>query len=64
MPVIKLEISAQSTQKKSELVNELTKTAAKITGIREEAFVVFINEYEKDNIGVGGTLLSEKWNKL
>ncbi len=60
MPTIKFEISKLSEETKRELVKEITSVSSKITGIREEAFVVFINEYEKDNISVGGTLLSDK----
>ncbi len=60
MPTIKFEISKLSEETKRQLVKEITSVSSKITGIREEAFVVFINEYEKDSISVGGTLLSDK----
>lgn len=63
MPVIKLEISKQSEEIKRELISELTKTASKITGIREEAFVTFINEHDNENIGVGGKTLADKLKK-
>ncbi len=59
MPVIKLEISKLSSQQKKELISEFTKTAAKITGIDEEAFVTLIQEYDTDNVGVGGNVLTE-----
>ncbi len=60
MPCIKIEISKQSEAKKRELVKELSRVASEVTGINEEAFTVFINEYERENIGVGGVLLSDK----
>lgn len=60
MPVISLEISKLEKDKKQRLCKELTKVASEITGIREEAFVMFINEHSTDNISVGGTLLSDK----
>lgn len=60
MPNIQIDISTLDVDKKRKLVKEFTKTASEITGIPEQAFVVFINEHSRDNIGVGGELLSEK----
>ncbi len=60
MPVITIDMAAVSREKKAELVRTFTSKASEITGIAEEKFIVLINELERDNIGVGGRLLSEK----
>ncbi len=60
MPTIKFEISKLTKEQKQRLVKEVTKVASDITGKNEQAFTVFINEYEKENISVGGVLLSDK----
>jgi len=60
MPVIIVEIGDQMTlDKKKELVQRLTKTAAEVTEISEQAFTIYIHENEHNNIGVGGKLLTE-----
>ncbi|MRR57802.1 MAG: 4-oxalocrotonate tautomerase [Deltaproteobacteria bacterium] len=59
MPVITIDISTISKEKKAALVKELTAKASEVTQIPEEKFVVLINEMERDNIGVGGMLLSD-----
>ncbi len=60
MPVITIDMAAVSREKKAELVRTLTSKASEITGIGEEKFIVLINELERDNIGVGGRLLSDR----
>lgn len=60
MPQIKLEIANVSKEQKQKLAKELTRTCSEITGIREESFVVYINEYGTENIAVGGVLLADK----
>lgn len=60
MPVITVEGAKLSKEQKSQLVKQLTSAAAKIMNTPEQAFVVLLKENEKDNIGVGGQLLSEK----
>ena len=59
MPVITLDIAALTREKKEQLVQTLTSDASEITGIPPEKFIVLINELERDNIGVGGKLLSD-----
>lgn len=60
MPVITIDIGVlESREKKRELVNAVTAAASSATQIPEAKFIVLINELEKDNIGVGGKLLSE-----
>lgn len=60
MPVITLDIMELDKSQKEQLVEEFTETAARVTGIPAEMFYVFINESKKENIGVGGVLLSNK----
>lgn len=60
MPVITLEGSKLNKEQKSQLVKELTASAAKIMNAPEQAFVVLLKENEKENIGVGGQLISER----
>jgi 4-oxalocrotonate tautomerase len=59
MPVITIDISTMTTEKKAALVKELTVKASEVTQIPEEKFIVLINEMPRENIGVGGKLLSE-----
>lgn len=60
MPVITIDLAAVTKGKKAQLVRILTRDASEITGIPEDKFIVLINELERDNIGVGGTLLSDR----
>lgn len=60
MPVITLDIMELEKSQKEQLVKEFTETASRVTGIPVDLFYVFINESKKENIGVGGTLLSEQ----
>ena len=60
MPLIVFEVGGEMTpEKKKELVVKLTETSAQVTGIPEEAFVIYIHEVAHDNVGVGGKLLTE-----
>jgi len=55
-----MESTPLSKEQKQQLVKELTAVASKITNIPEQVFVVYLNEHERDNIGSGGILLSER----
>ena len=60
MPVITIDLGKLPNREiKAELVQALTKAASTATRIPEEKFTVLINELERDNIGVGGRLLSD-----
>ena len=60
MPVITVDIGIlHNRESKAELVKALTKAASITTEIPEDKFIVLINELERDNIGVGGRLLSD-----
>ena len=63
MPVITLDSSSLSKEQKRQLISELTETASRITNIPKQAFVVYLREHDRDNIGTGGTQLSEKEGK-
>ncbi len=47
-------------EKKVELIRNFTKAAGEATGIREEAFVVYLQETAPDQVGVGGKLLADR----
>ncbi len=62
MPVLNLSIGSikMTREKKAELISDLTEVLHKHTGIRKEAFSIYINEFNPDSIGIGGVQLSEK----
>ena len=60
MPVITIEAGELTKEKKKEVAKEMTKTAAKVMGLPEEAFIVLMKENSFDNIASGGVLLSER----
>ncbi len=60
MPVITIDLAMLPREKKAQLVQTLTQSASEITGIPQDKFIVLINELERDNIGVGGQLLSDR----
>lgn len=60
MPIITVDLALmESREKKDELVKALTETASSVTNIPADKFIVLINELGRDNIGVGGKLLSD-----
>lgn len=59
MPVISIELGPVSAETRAKLISTLTKTAADVTNIPPEKFIVLIKEYPKDAIGVGGIQLSK-----
>ncbi len=46
-------------EKKRELVKSFTQKASELTGIPEQAFVVYLRPSERENVGVGGKLLAD-----
>ncbi|EEG77014.1 4-oxalocrotonate tautomerase DmpI [Dethiobacter alkaliphilus] len=46
--------------KKKELIKSFTESASRATGLPEQAFVIYLREADKEDVGVGGELLSEK----
>lgn len=60
MPVITIDLGIiENKEKKAQLVQALTEAASSITQIPADKFIVFIKEMERENIGVGGKLLSD-----
>jgi len=60
MPLIVFEVGGEMTyEQKKELVQKLTRDSAEVTGIPEEAFVIYIHENSYDNTGIGGKLLTQ-----
>ena len=60
MPVITLKGPKLTKEQKVELVKSFTETASRVTNIAASAFVVYLEEMEPENIGVGGTLLADR----
>lgn len=60
MPVITFEAASLSVEQKRELAKGFTEVAAKVTGLPEAGFYVFLKENNFDNVGVGGKLLSDR----
>jgi len=60
MPVITIDIGKlENRETKAALVEALTATASSITQIPADKFIIHINEMERDDIGIGGRLLSD-----
>ena len=60
MPVITIDLGKLETrEKKAELVAALTAAASSTTNIPAEKFIVLVKELDRDNIGIGGRLLSD-----
>ena len=60
MPFINIKMGHISEEKKKELIVNLTNEAVKITGLKPESFMVFIEEYSYENIGVAGMTVKER----
>lgn len=59
MPIITLDGPKLTREQKEELVKSFTKIASEVTKIPEKSFIVILEERERDNVGVGGVLLSD-----
>lgn len=60
MPVIYMDGPKMTKEQKAELVKSFTRVASEVTQIPEKSFIVLIEERDRDNVGVGGVLLSDK----
>lgn len=60
MPVITFEAASLTKDQKRTLAKEFTETAARVTGLPEAGFYVFIKKNSTDNVGVGGMLISDR----
>ncbi len=59
MPVITVAIHPIDQEQKKHLIKELTEAAVKVTNVPADKYVVFIDEYENDAIGLAGKTRSE-----
>ncbi len=60
MPTIFFYGPKMDKEKKKEMIKSFTDTASKLTGIDRSAFVVYLEESNPENVGVGGILLEER----
>lgn len=60
MPVITIKMKKTQQEKKQELIEKLTSAAVEVTHSPASGFTVFIEEFDTDNIGIGGKPLSER----
>ena len=65
MPVITMTLGGGQIgrEQKQKFIEVVTKQAAEITNISQQAFIVTIQELDTDNIGVGGQVLTETMAK-
>ena len=59
MPVINIAMHPVSAEEKQHLIAALTRTAAETTRIPESSFIVFVDEFPDEAIGIGGRTLKE-----
>jgi len=59
MPVITVAIHPISQDEKSQLIRKLTDVAVEITRVPADRYVVFIDEYENEAIGLAGRTRAE-----
>lgn len=64
MPLIVYEAGQMNQELKTELIQQLTATAAKVTGIPTQMFFVSIHELPDDDIAVGGVTVTELKRQL
>jgi len=58
MPVISIALHQIESDMKERLVEGLTKAAADATSIPQSSFIVLVDEYPDDAIGIGGRTLA------
>ncbi len=59
MPVISIAMHQVDDRTKADLIKNVTDAAVKVTGVPEQAFIVFIDEHGETNIGLGGKTYAE-----
>ncbi|HML33919.1 MULTISPECIES: 4-oxalocrotonate tautomerase DmpI [Sporomusa] len=60
MPVITIEGPQLSIEQKRELVQAVTESASNVMKMPKHSIIVMIKEIDRENVGVGGLLLSDK----
>lgn len=64
MPVITFQGPQLSTNKKEELIDQLTATAVQLTGAPSQYFTVIIQEFSEHNLGVNGETVAAMKSRL
>lgn len=59
MPVISIAMHKTPVETRQHLITALTETAANVTKIPPQSFIILINELPEENIGIGGRTLFE-----
>ena len=59
MPVITVAIHPIDQVQKTRLIKEITETAVKITNVPADKYVIFIDEYQNESIGLAGRTRAE-----
>ncbi len=57
MPVITISMHSTTEEVKKNLIEGLTEAAVTATGVPQEKFVVFVEEFGTEAIGIGGRTL-------
>ena len=60
MPIITIEITPQSYEKKTEIAKAFTDELNRITGIPKQPITVIFHEQPEENIASGGVMLKER----
>ncbi len=61
MPYVSIRMAGTLSRKqKKKIVKGVTRVIARQTGKPESSVMIFIDEEKRDNIGVGGRLLSQR----
>ena len=63
MPIITIEITPQSYEKKAEIAKVFTEELHRITGIPTAPISILFHEQSEENIASGGVMLKEKHAK-
>ena len=59
MPNISISMTPKTTEMKAQMAKAVTEQMSRISGIPSEHFVIMFNELPKENVAVGGVLLSQ-----
>ena len=63
MPIIKIEMTPQSYEKKAKIAKVFTDELHRITGIAKEPIVVAFQDFSPEHVSSGGEMLAEKIKK-
>ncbi len=63
MPTIFFHCPKLTEEQKQEAIERLTDAGSEVTGIARESFVVYLEEKDPSNVGVGGEVLKERLSR-